>query len=162
MRTRNELFSQRWLSPLGLGQPFFNPLSTKQSRTIAMQFGSAMPLQAGARLFLPTDQQLSNSTITGIECIDNTQLTSYAEEGAGTFDLLTPAQHAYGVLYLVDYKDTVLAEMPLYSLLGSVQLDKVTRFNTKINVRSCYIIWSDVSGFSASNGIVFRFYFNER
>jgi hypothetical protein len=105
---------------------------------------------------------LSNSTITGIECIDNTQLASYAQEGAGTFDLLTPAQHAYGVLYLVDHKDTVLAQMPLYSLLSSVQSDKVTRFNTKINVRSCYIIWSDVSGFSASNGIVFRFYFNER
>jgi len=161
MKTRNELFSLRWLSSLGLGLPFFFPLSNK-SETIAMQFGSAMPLLTGTRLFLPTDREIDESIINGIECVDNTHMTSYADTSSGTFDLLTAAQHAYGILYLVDKKDTVVAELPLYSLVASVNADKITRFNTEISLRSCYIIWSDVSGFTASNGIVLRFYYTPK
>lgn len=97
-----------------------------------------------------------NATITGIELVNQTEL-SHSPNGEVTLDsVLFP----YGVLFISDIKNQIIAELPLTSLQRTANNGKLlfTNFNTQLWA-NCYVEFTQAPFSSPTIPLLFNVYY---
>jgi hypothetical protein len=98
-----------------------------------------------------------NATITGIELVNQTELAKTPNGGYDTIDsVLLP----YGILYISDIKNQIIAELPLTSLQRSTNNGKLTftNFNTQLWA-NCYVEFAQAPFSSPTIPLLFNIYY---
>jgi hypothetical protein len=100
--------------------------------------------------------------VKSLECVSGENLTPLFNNGSA-YDNLVAAQLAGGVLVLSNLEREVIAELPLYSLIRSINKGKAsfTDFES-INWQASYIYFTSVGSISASNAVVIRAYYSDK
>jgi hypothetical protein len=114
--------------------------------------GYQEPMYFGSQTMLDGE----NATITGIEFINQTELSN-APNGDTTLDSsLLP----YGVLYISDIKHQVICELPLTSLQRTTNGGKLkfTNFNTQLWA-NCYVEFTQAPFSSPTIPLLFNVYY---
>ena len=97
-----------------------------------------------------------NATITGIELVNQTELSN-APNGDVTMDsVLFP----YGILYISDIKNQIIAELPLTTLQRTANSGKLlfTNFNTQLWA-NCYVEFTQAPFSSPTIPLLFNVYY---
>jgi len=130
-----------------------------RSKTIVIPITTTQPFTP---IYFQPDAQLTDSDVKSLECVSGENLTPVFNNGSA-YDNLVAAQLAGGVLVLSNLKREVIAELPLYTLIRSINQGKAsfTDFES-INWQASYIYFPSVGSISASNAVTIRAYYSDK
>lgn len=131
----------------------------ERSKTIVLPITTVQPFTP---LYFQPDNQLTKSVIKSIECVSGENLTPVFQ-GGNAYDNPVAAQLAGGILVLSNLKREVIAELPLYTLIRSVNQGKASFTQFKdVDWQACYVYLPSVGSLSTSNAITLRVYYSDK
>lgn len=131
----------------------------ERSKTIVLPITSTQPFTS---LYFQPDNTLTKSVIKSIECVSGENVTPVFNNGTA-YDNPVAAQLAGGILVLSNLKREVIAELPLYSLIRSVNQGKAsfTQFK-EVDWQACYVYLPSVGTLATNNAITLRVYYSDK
>lgn len=130
-----------------------------RSKTIVIPITTT---QAFAPLYFSPDEVLTKSVIKSIEVVEGTNLTPVFKNGVA-YDNPVALLLAGGVLVLSNLKREVIAEMPLVSLIRSVNAGKATFTSfTDVDWQNCYVYFPSPGIIATNNAVTLRVYYNDK
>jgi len=121
-------------------------------------------VQVQKSMYFGSDTELDwyNSEITGIEFVPSqTQAQFYNGSNKYVANVSQSlAALKTGVLYISNLKRELIAQMPLTTLIRSLNNGKLTftEFKTQI-FQNCYVEFTDITGLTTDSGLEFRIYY---
>ena len=130
-----------------------------RSKTIVIPITTTQPFTP---IYFQPDTQLTDSQVKSLECVSGENLTPVFNNGSA-YDNLVAAQLAGGILVLSNLEREVIAELPLYSLIRSINKGKASFTQFKdVNWQASYIYFPSVGSISASNAVTIRAYYSDK
>jgi hypothetical protein len=134
----------------------YTDIEGERSTTINLNFPNTGNYQESYYMLSNSTLDGQNCTITGIEIVNSTELTRNAN---GQIPL-DASQFRFGVLYISNLDRTIIAELPLYSLVRTNNNGKLkfTYFNTQL-WQNCYVQFTASSFTTTITPLVLRVYY---
>jgi hypothetical protein len=130
-----------------------------RSKTIVIPITTTQPFTP---IYFQPDAQLTDSDVKSLECVSAENLSPVYDNG-NAYDNLPAAQLSQGILVLSNLKREVIAELPLYTLIRSINQGKAsfTDFES-INWQASYVYFPAVVSISTFNAVVIRAYYSDK
>lgn len=131
----------------------------ERSKTIVLPISTTQPFTS---MYFQPDEELTKSVIKSVECLISTNITPVFNNG-NPYDTISEGQSTGAILVLSNLKREVIAELPLYSLIRSVNKGKAsfTQFKN-IDWQNCYIYLPNVGTIATTNAVVLRVYYSDK
>jgi hypothetical protein len=131
----------------------------ERSKTIVLPITTIQPFTP---IYFQPDNDLTKSVIKSVECVSGENLTPVFQ-GGKAYDNPTAAQLAGAILVLSNLKREIIAELPLYTLIRSVNQGKASFTQFKdIDWQACYVFIPSVGTLATSNAICLRVYYSDK
>jgi hypothetical protein len=131
----------------------------ERSKTIVLPITTIQPFTP---IYFQPDNDLTKSVIKSVECVSGENLTPVFQ-GGNAYDNPVAAQLAGAILVLSNLKREIIAELPLYTLIRSVNQGKASFTQFKdIDWQACYVFITSVGGLASSNAICLRVYYSDK
>lgn len=131
----------------------------ERSKTIVLPITTIQPFTP---IYFQPDNNLTNSVIKSVECVSGENLTPVFQ-GGKAYDNPVAAQLAGAILVLSNLKREIIAELPLYTLIRSVNQGKASFTQFKdIDWQACYVFIPSVGTLATSNAICLRVYYSDK
>jgi hypothetical protein len=129
------------------------------SKTIVLPITNITPSQV---LYFRSDNELSDSIIRSVECVVSTNLGVVSFNGT-LFDNISDTQAAGGIFVLSNSRREILATLPLYSLIRSINQGKASFSCFKdIIWESCYVYFPSPVATADTYAVTLRVYFDKK
>lgn len=129
------------------------------SKTIVLPITN---IQNSFTLYFNPDNELSDSVIKSVELLTSTNL-SVVQKNGRTYDNLSAAQAAGGILVLSNSRREILASMPLNTIVRSTNQGKATFTNfSDVIWESCYVFFPSPVGVADTYAVTLRVYFDKK
>jgi len=130
-----------------------------RSKTIVIPITTTQPFTP---IYFQPDAQLTDSDVKSLECVSAENLSPVFDNG-NAYDNLPAAQLSQGILVLSNLKREVIAELPLYTLIRSINQGKAsfTDFES-INWQASYVYFPAVVSIATFNAVVIRAYYSDK
>lgn len=130
-----------------------------RSKTIVVPITTVQPFTP---IYFQPDAQLTDSEVKSLECVSAENLSPVYNNG-DEYDNLPAAQLSQGVLVLSNLKREVIAELPLYTLIRSINQGKASFTDFKsVNWQASYVYFPAVAAISTFNAVVIRAYYSDK
>ena len=131
----------------------------ERSKTIVLPISTIQPFTP---IYFQPDNDLTKSVIKSVECVSGENLTPVFQ-GGKAYDNPVAAQLAGAILVLSNLKREIIAELPLYTLIRSVNQGKASFTQFKdIDWQACYVFIPSVGSLATSNAICLRVYYSDK
>jgi len=129
------------------------------SKTIVLPITNVTPSQV---LYFRPDNELSDSIIRSVECVISSNVSTVFFNGT-PFDNLSDTQAAGGIFVLSNSRREILATLPLYSLIRSINQGKASFSCFKdIIWESCYVYFPSPVSTADTYAVTLRVYFDKK
>jgi hypothetical protein len=119
-------------------------------------------IQPFTPIYFQPDNDLTKSVIKSVECVSGENLTPVFQ-GGKAYDNPVAAQLAGAILVLSNLKREIIAELPLYTLIRSVNQGKASFTQFKdIDWQACYVFIPSVGSLATINAICLRVYYSDK
>lgn len=130
-----------------------------RSKTIVIPITTLQPSTA---IYFQPDASLTDSVMKSLECVSGENLTPVFNNGQA-FDNPVAAQLAGGILVLSNLQREVIAELPLFTLIRSINQGKATFTNFyDVDWQACYIYFPSVGSLALNNAVVLRAFYSDK
>lgn len=131
----------------------------ERSKTIVLPISTTQPFTS---MYFQPDEELTKSVIKSVECLISTNISPVFNNGTA-YDTISEGQSTGAILVLSNLKREVIAELPLYSLIRSVNKGKAsfTQFKN-VDWQNCYIYLPNVGTIATTNAVVLRVYYSDK
>jgi hypothetical protein len=129
------------------------------SKLIVLKF-PILPI-VGKRYNLPSNGELSASVIRGLSIPYGNEINSAYTNG-DSLVIISGTQIANFVLTLADHtgKEIIQNAVPS-TFVPSLNNGLIRELDARIDIRSSYIVFTDVTGITTNTGILFNFYYHK-
>lgn len=130
-----------------------------RSKTIVIPITTVQPFTP---IYFQPDAQLTDSQVKSLECVSAENLSPVFNNGT-FYDNLPAAQLSQGVLVLSNMHREVIAELPLYTLIRSINQGKAsfTQF-MDVDWQASYVYFPAVVSVATFNAVVIRAYYSDK
>jgi hypothetical protein len=130
-----------------------------RSKTIVIPITTTQPFTP---IYFQPDAQLTDSDVKSLECVSAENLSPVFNNGIA-YDNLPASLLSQGILVLSNLKREVIAELPLYTLIRSINQGKAsfTDFES-INWQASYIYFPAVGSIATVNAVAIRAYYSDK
>ena len=130
-----------------------------RSKTIVIPITTTQPFTP---IYFQPDAQLTDSDVKSLECVSAENLSPVFNNGIA-YDNLPASLLSQGILVLSNLKREVIAELPLYTLIRSINQGKAsfTDFES-INWQASYIYFPAVVSIATVNAVALRAYYSDK
>lgn len=113
-------------------------------------------------LYFRSDNELSDSIIRSVECVDSSNLSNVFFNGTA-FNNLSSGQAAGGIFVVSNSRREILATLPLYSLIRSINQGKpIFSCFKDIIWESCYVYFPSPVSTADTFAVTLRVYFDKK
>jgi hypothetical protein len=131
----------------------------ERSKTIVLPITTIQPFTP---IYFQPDNDLTKSVIKSVECVSGENLTPVFQ-GGKAYDNPNAAELTGGILVLSNLKREIIAELPLYTLIRSVNQGKASFTQFKdIDWQACYVFIPSVGSLATNNAICLRVYYSDK